>query len=310
MHERKTKGVGNDEETTTFCRLAAGARASRRLAAVAGVGRGCKLEQLKAQGFARVAIANEPPFTAVEADGKVSGAAPDVAREMFKRLGVDDIVASISEYGAMIPGLQAGRFDAVTAGLFMKPERCAAVAYSEPVLCDAEALLVKKGNPKGFKSYEDVAKDANATIGAPGGGTEEKLALEAGVPRDRVIVVPDSQSGLKMLQDGRIDVYSLPVLSINDLVKKAADPDLEVVAPVQGAPVYCDGAAFKKGDGAARRLRRGAGRDEGIRRIRQDHRALRLLGRGRDVDHAREALRGASSTPSLSRRGIRSRRAG
>jgi polar amino acid transport system substrate-binding protein len=211
-----------------------------------------KLEQLKAQGFARIAIANEPPFTAVGADGKVSGAAPDVAREVFKRLGVNDVVASISEYGAMIPGLQAGRHDAVTAGLFMKPERCAAVAYSEPVLCDAEAFLLKKGNPKGFQSYADIAKDPSGTIGAPGGGTEEKLALEAGVPRDRVIVVPDGQSGLKMLQDGRIDAYSLPVLSINDLVKKANDPNLEVVAPVVGAPVYCDGAAFKKGDEALR----------------------------------------------------------
>lgn len=211
-----------------------------------------KLEQLKAQGFARLAIANEPPYTAVAADGKVSGAAPDVAREIFKRLGVADVVASISEYGAMIPGLQAGRFDVVTAGLFMKPERCAAVAYSEPVLCDAEAMLVKKGNPKGFKSYEDVAKDTSATIGAPGGGTEEKLALNAGVPRERVIVVPDGQSGLKMVQDGRIDAYSLPVLSINDLMKKANDPNLEVVAPVQGAPVYCDGAAFNKKDTALR----------------------------------------------------------
>lgn len=211
-----------------------------------------KLEQLKAQGFARVAIANEPPFTAVAADGKVSGAAPDVAREIFKRLGVPEIVASISEYGAMIPGLQAGRHDVVTAGLFMKPERCAAVAYSEPVLCDAEAFLLKKGNPKGFKSYADIAKDPSGTIGAPGGGTEEKLALEAGVPRDRVIVVPDGQSGLKMVQDGRIDVYSLPVLSINDLVKKANDASLEMVAPVVGAPVYCDGAAFKKGDEALR----------------------------------------------------------
>ncbi len=211
-----------------------------------------KLEDLRAQGFARVAIANEPPFTAVGADGKVSGAAPDVAREIFKRLGVADIVASISEYGAMIPGLQAGRHDAVTAGLFMKPERCEAVAYSEPVLCDAEAFLLKKGNPKGFVSYADIANDPTGTIGAPGGGTEEKLALEAGVPRDRVIVVPDGQSGLKMLQDGRIDAYSLPVLSINDLVKKANDPNLEVVAPVKGAPVYCDGAAFKKGDEALR----------------------------------------------------------
>nr|WP_206078683.1 ectoine/hydroxyectoine ABC transporter substrate-binding protein EhuB [Mesorhizobium camelthorni] len=211
-----------------------------------------KLEELKAQGFARVAIANEPPFTAVGADGKVSGAAPDVARVIFQKLGVPEIVASISEYGAMIPGLQAGRHDVVTAGLFMKPERCAAVAYSEPVLCDAEAFLLKKGNPKGFKSFADIAKDPTGTIGAPGGGTEEKLALESGVPRDRVIVVPDGQSGLKMLQDGRIDVYSLPVLSINDLASKANDPNLDVVAPVVGAPVYCDGAAFRKGDEALR----------------------------------------------------------
>lgn len=211
-----------------------------------------KLDELKAQGFARVAIANEPPYTAVAADGKVSGAAPDVARAIFKKLGVPDIVASISEYGAMIPGLQAGRHDVITAGLFMKPERCAAVAYSEPILCDAEALMVKKGNPMGFKSYEDIAKNQDARIGAPGGGTEEKLALNAGVPRDRVIVVPDGQSGLKMLQDGRIDAYSLPVLSINDLMKKANDPSLEVVAPVVGAPVYCDGAAFRKDDVALR----------------------------------------------------------
>ena len=207
-----------------------------------------RLDDLKAQGFARIAIANEPPFTAVAADGSVSGAGPDVARAVFKAMGVPDVVASISEYGAMIPGLQAHRFDAVTAGLFMKPERCAAVAYSEPVLCDAEAMLLPKGNPKGFKSYEDIARDPNAKLGAPGGGTEEKLALSVGVPRDRLIVVPDGQSGLKMLQDGRIDVYSLPILSISDLMAKASDPDLEMFAPVVGAPVYCDGAAFNRND--------------------------------------------------------------
>lgn len=213
-----------------------------------------KLAQLKAQGFARLAIANEPPYTAVAPDGKVSGAAPDVARAIFKRLGVPDVVASISEYGAMIPGLQAGRFDAITAGLFMKPERCAAVAYSEPVLCDAEALLTKKGNPKGFKSYQDIAKDPKATVGAPGGGSEERLALGAGVPRDRVIVVPDGQSGLKMVEDGRIDAYSLPVLSINDLIAKANNQDLDIVAPVVGTPISCDGTAFRKQDAALRDL--------------------------------------------------------
>src|SRR5215211_351654 len=100
-------------------------------------------------------------------------------------------------------------------------------------------------------TYADLKADG-VKVGVPGGGSEERLSLNAGVPRERVIVVPDGQSGLKMLQDGRIDAYSLPVLSINDLVKKANDPNLEVVAPVVGAPVYCDGAAFKKGDEALR----------------------------------------------------------
>ncbi|WP_372423315.1 ectoine/hydroxyectoine ABC transporter substrate-binding protein EhuB [Salinarimonas chemoclinalis] len=237
---------------------------SRRIAAVALVGAAAafaapaaaqddpRIQELRDQGFARIAIANEPPFTQVNPDGTVTGAAPDVARAIFERMGIDDVVASISEYGAMIPGLQAGRFDAVTAGLFMRPERCAAVAYSEPVLCDAEAFAVKAGNPLGLTTFADIAAHPTARIGAPGGGTEERLALEAGVPRDRVIVVPDGQSGISMLQGGRIEVYSLPVLSISDLLMRAEDENLAMVAPVADAPVYCDGAAFRRQDTALR----------------------------------------------------------
>ncbi|MFQ6024220.1 MAG: ectoine/hydroxyectoine ABC transporter substrate-binding protein EhuB [Acidiferrobacterales bacterium] len=206
------------------------------------------LERLRAQGFARIAIANEPPWTEVKPDGKVTGAAPEVARAVLKKLGVNEIVASISEYGAMIPGVQARRFDMVAAGLFIKPERCAGVIFSQPDLCDGQAFAVKKGNPLGFTSYADIAKHPTAKFGGPGGGSEEKLALEAGVPRNRVIVVPDAQSGINMLQDGRIDVYGLPILSIADLLAKAKDPNLEMYAPVKNTPVFCAGAAFHKKD--------------------------------------------------------------
>jgi polar amino acid transport system substrate-binding protein len=210
------------------------------------------LAKLKAQGFARIAIANEPPFTSVSSDGKVSGAGPDVARAVFSKLGVPDIVASISEYGAMIPGLQAGRFDAVTAGLFMRPERCSAVAYSEPILCDTLAFAVKKGNPLKLTKFEDVAASTSARVGVVGGGIDEKLALAAGIPRDRVIVVPDYQSGIKLLQTDRIDVYALPILSLNDVLAKVGDPNIVSTGPVAGAPVSCDGAAFRKEDSALR----------------------------------------------------------
>jgi polar amino acid transport system substrate-binding protein len=242
-----TKGTATRRTVLQGCALAVGAAA---LLAVSGpfspAGAQSTLERLKEQGFVRIAIANEPPWTEVKADGKVTGAAPEVARAVMAKLGVPEVLATISEYGAMIPGLQAGRFDMVAAGLFIKPERCAAVIFSEPDLCDAESFAVKKGNPMGLMTYEDIAASDKAKVGAPGGGTEERLALEAGVPRDRVVVVPDAQSGINMLQDGRIDVYALPVLSISDLLKKADDPNLEMVAPIKGTPVYCAGAAFSK----------------------------------------------------------------
>lgn len=209
------------------------------------------LTQLKEQGFARIAIANEPPWTMVTTGGEVSGAAPDLARAVLNKMGIKDIVASVSEYGAMIPGVQARRFDMVAAGLFIKPERCEAVLFSQPDLCDAESFMIKAGNPLNLKSFADVAS-SGAKIGVVGGGTEEKLAIEAGVDRANIVVVPDPQSGAKLLQDGRIDVYALPVLSISDLLKKAEDPSLAMFAPVESTPIFCAGVAFRKQDGALR----------------------------------------------------------
>lgn len=209
------------------------------------------LDQLKEQGFARIAIANEPPWTMVTTGGEVSGAAPDLARAVLNKMGVEDVVASVSEYGAMIPGVQARRFDMVAAGLFIKPERCEAVLFSQPDLCDAESFMIKAGNPLNLKSFADVAS-SGAKIGVVGGGTEEKLAIEAGVDRANIVVVPDPQSGAKLLQDGRIDVYALPVLSISDLLKKAEDPSLAMFAPVENTPIFCAGVAFRKQDGALR----------------------------------------------------------
>lgn len=234
-----------------FALVVTGATSLVLAASSASYANDAALARLQKRGFARIAIANEPPWTKVSSDGKVSGAAPDLARAVLKKLGVPDIVASISEYGAMIPGLQAHRFDMVAAGLFMKPKRCEAVLYSQPTLCDAESFMVKKGNPMGLQSYAEVAAK-HARIGVVAGGTEERLALKAGVPRSDVIVAPDGLSGVKMLQDGRIDVFALPVLSISSLLKKANDPNLVMYAPVKQTPIFCSGVAFPKQDGALR----------------------------------------------------------
>ena len=49
------------------------------LAASVGIAHADRLEDIRSNGTVRIAIGNEPPFTAIGGDGKVSGAAPDVA---------------------------------------------------------------------------------------------------------------------------------------------------------------------------------------------------------------------------------------
>jgi polar amino acid transport system substrate-binding protein len=209
------------------------------------------LEQMKAQGHARIAVANEPPITEVKPDGTVTGAAVEVARAALKKMGVPDISATVTPFNGMIPGLQAKRFDMITAGLKMRAQRCEAILFSEPDICDAQGLLIKKNGAKQPRSYADVVA-MKARLGVLPASDGQREARSAGITDNMTMSVPDVQSGLKLLQDGRIDAYLLPVLSLEDLAKKSGDANLEVVAPVAGSAVNCAGVGFRKDDVALR----------------------------------------------------------
>ena len=206
------------------------------------------LEKLRKRGYATVAVANEPPYSDIKPDGYISGAAPDVARAVLKKLGIAELRSQVIMYGAMIPALQARRVDMATSGLYIKPKRCESIIYSEPDLCGAEAFAVKVGNPHKVKTYEDIAANPKLTMTTCAGCAEEAYALERGVKPDQIKVFTDPPSGIKMLQQGRVDVFALSGLGTQDLLKKTKDPNLELVMPVKGVPIGCAGAAFNAGD--------------------------------------------------------------
>jgi polar amino acid transport system substrate-binding protein len=79
------------------------------------------------------------------------------------------------EFSAMIPGLQAGRWDMINTGIFWNPKR-AAMMNMIPYESAAISISVKKGNPLGISKQEDLAGKA---VGVEIGGLEEKkLNLE------------------------------------------------------------------------------------------------------------------------------------
>ena len=83
------------------------------------------MERAKAQGFIRVGFANEAPFGYATPDGKLTGEAPEVAKAVLAKMGIAQVDGVLTEFGSLIPGLKAGRFDIIAAGMFINPKRCA-----------------------------------------------------------------------------------------------------------------------------------------------------------------------------------------
>lgn len=202
----------------------------------------------KKQGYLRVAIANEPPYTKVQPDGTVTGAEPDIFKAVIKTLGIPDIQGIVTPYAAMIPGLQANRWDAITAGLFMKQSRCSQVLYSHPTLVSTESYAVPKGNPKNITTIADVVNNKNLKIAVLPGGFEEGILKGKNVPDSQMVKVKDGRSGLETVKSGRADAFLLPTLSLKSLQQQ--DNSFDVTAPIQDAPKTGSGAAFRKSNQA------------------------------------------------------------
>ncbi|XOT94741.1 ectoine/hydroxyectoine ABC transporter substrate-binding protein EhuB, partial [Alcaligenes pakistanensis] len=162
------------------------------------------LEQVKERGVIRVAVANEIPYGYMDMSGKAQGAGPEVAQAIMERLGVKDIKWETANFGSLIPGLQAKRFDMVAAEMAILPQRCNTVLFSEPNSSYGEGLLVAKGNPKNIHSYEDFAK-TDHTIAIMAGADQLEMMQALGVPDNRMITISNNADAISTVATGRAD---------------------------------------------------------------------------------------------------------
>lgn len=187
------------------------------------------LQKAQKSGSVTVGFANEKPYAYQTAEGELTGEAVEVARAVLKNLGINEMEGMLTEFGSLIPGLQAKRFDMVTAGMFITPERAGDVSFANPEYSIGEAIAVKKGNPLDIHSYEDIAEHETATIAVPGGAIEYDYLIAVGVSKDRIVTVPDMPSALSALQSGRVDVITATGPSLQATLDTANSPDYERV---------------------------------------------------------------------------------
>ena len=187
---------------------------------------GSTLEAVKAAGKVRVGYANEAPYAFLRSDeDQVTGEAVEIARVVLERMGVEQVDGVLTEFGSLIPGLQAGRFDIIAAGMYVTPERCKQVQFSEPTYGVGEGFLVKANNPKNLHSYDDVIKQPEVKLGVVVGAIQVDYAKQLNIPDSQVIVFPDAVSALAGVQAGRADVYAATALTVADLMTKTTPDD-------------------------------------------------------------------------------------
>lgn len=210
-----------------------------------------RIEQLKQNG-AVLAIADAAPWMQLDASGTPVGIGPDVDRAILESMGITKITGEVMDYGAMIPSLVAKRTTlSSSGGLYIKPERCENVIFSDPMGCTGEAFILPVALVDKVKSYKDVFEQ-KLRLGVCGGCYEQTLATNAGIPADLITVFPDATSGLKLLTDGRIDVFAHDSSTADDLQKRLGDPNVTQMIRVADTQLSCAGAAFNKEDVALR----------------------------------------------------------
>src|SRR5690606_15240959 len=163
------------------------------------------LATLQDKGSITVAIADERPYSWLDGD-EPTGATIAMHKEIFGNMGIDNVEVVQVDWNSLIPGLNAGRFDAVSAGMSILPERCEQAAFSEPEIMYTTALMVPEGNPQGLSDLDSVVEAGDVNLAVLAGGIEAGYAEKLGI--NNVQSVPDAQSGMDVVANGRADAFA------------------------------------------------------------------------------------------------------
>ncbi|HEX2054825.1 MAG TPA: ectoine/hydroxyectoine ABC transporter substrate-binding protein EhuB [Actinomycetota bacterium] len=176
------------------------------------------LERARAEGI-RIGFANERPYGFENEQGEPDGEAPAVARAVLDRMGITEIDSVVVEFGALINGLRARRYDMVAAGMFITEERASQALFTDPDYCATSAFAVPAGNPERITDFASIAANDDVTLGVVTGAVEVGYAEAAGIPADRLRRFDSTADVVDALRAGRIDALALTGITVREQVR-------------------------------------------------------------------------------------------
>jgi polar amino acid transport system substrate-binding protein len=205
-------------------------------------------DKLKAGEPIRIGFANEVPWAYPGDNGDPKGFVNAIATGVLEAMGAKKIEPVTTDWGGLIPGLQADRYDVITGGMYILKTRCENVNFSDPVGVFGDAFIVAKGNPKAIQTYVDI-KDKGAVLATGAGFNIVEVAKKEGIAEDKIMQVPGPTEILAAVKAGRADAGGVTYFTALNLAEQS-DGTVDVTDPAKLPEWTLNwvGIAFRKAD--------------------------------------------------------------
>lgn len=205
-------------------------------------------DKLKAGQPIRIGFANEVPWAYPGDNGEPKGFVNAIATGVLQKMGAKKIEPVTTDWGGLIPGLQADRYDVITGGMYILKTRCDNVNFSDPVGVFGDAFIVAKGNPKGIQTYVDI-KDKGAVLATGAGFNIVEVAKKEGIAEANIMQVPGPTEILAAVKAGRADAGGVTYFTALNLAEQSGGT-VEVTDPAKLPEWTLNwvGIAFRKSD--------------------------------------------------------------
>ncbi len=150
-----------------------------------------------------------PPFEELQ-NGEVVGIEIDILNLICAELGVDLKIEQM-DFDSVLPGVQAGKFDAGVSGISVTPAREKNTLFTDPYCLAAQAIVVVEGSEITSKADLDGKK-----ISVQTGTTAETFCMENGYDVNAYAANSDAELALVT---GKVDAWVIDDLTAAEMVK-------------------------------------------------------------------------------------------
>jgi len=201
---------------------------------------GEQLQKIKEAGVINVGLEGTyPPFSFVDADGKLSGFEVELSEALAKKLGVKAKIQP-TKWDGILAALESKRLDVVVNQVTISEERKKKYDFSTPYTVSGIQALTQKKDEGKFKTAADLG---GHKVGV-GLGTNYEQWLKDNVPNAIIKTYDDDPTKFADLNNGRTDAILIDRLAALEYAKKAP----KTVAAGQAFSRQESGIALRKGE--------------------------------------------------------------